>query len=197
MSELTDADEPVEHAHGLAERLEQLEVRVYKLETTVARTEAQPTDEDAVADRVIARLSALAEKPRTLPDPDRVLVLETATAQPPPPHGAVLHPPQPTDPTRRSWFLSQLIAEIGLIFRMYMDPRYRVSRLTQFAIPGIALILIFNYFFFAQWVSIPFISPMAERLFAVILAVIGYKLLTRELSRYREVLDYLSKFATR
>jgi hypothetical protein len=77
---------------------------------------------------------------------------------------------------------------------MYFDPRYRISRTTQFALPGIALVLIFNYFFFSAWVTIPFLSPVLERLLIVVLALVAYKLITRELARYREVLDYLARY---
>jgi hypothetical protein len=203
MSEPTDAAEPdpepgAEFASP-ADRLRALEDRVRKLETAVAERPT-PASEDAVADRVIAKLSALAGKPHDLPESDRVLVLDSAprplvNPEPPlPPRGAVLHPPDPTDPARRTWFLTQLAAEMRLSFRMYFDPRYRISRLTQFALPGIGLLLIFNYFLFSQWMSIPFLSPIAERLLAIFLVIVGYKLLVRELARYREVLEYLSKF---
>lgn len=202
MSELHDTDEPGSDPIGVTERLEELEDRVYKLETAVAKPDSPPLTEDAVADRVIAKLSALAGEPRSLPESDRILVLDSTghpatVAVPPPPQGAVLHPPEPADPARQTWFLTQLAAEVGLTFRMYSDPRYRVSRITQFALPGIALILIFNYYFFAQWVSIPFLSPIVERLLAVFLVIVGYKLLTRELTRYREVVEYLSKYPPR
>jgi hypothetical protein len=38
-----------------------------------------------------------------------------------------------------------------------------------------------------------FVSPVAERLLAVILGVLAYKLIVRETARYREVLDYLAR----
>ena len=87
-----------------------------------------------------------------------------------------------------------MIAELRLIFTMYFDPRYRISRTTQFALPGMVLLLIFNYCFFSLWVSITFLSPVLERLLAVIIGILIYKLLTREVSRYREVLAYLARY---
>ena len=78
---------------------------------------------------------------------------------------------------------------------MYFDPRYRISRTTQFALPGIVLLLIFNYFFFSVWVNITFLSPVLERLLVVVLAVLAIQvLLIREVARYREVLAYLARY---
>ncbi len=202
MSDAT-ADPPPEPATQPRET--GLEDRVRRLETELA--ERPVLDADAVADRVVAKLSALAEA-RSTPDSDRVLVLDAAVdpappaplvpVAPAPPQGTVLHPPTPpTDPKNRKWFLTQLWAEIRLIVRMYLDPHYRVSRTTQFALPGIGLLLVFNYFFFSVWVDIAFVSPVTERLLAVVLSILGYKLLTRETARYRGVLDYLSRYSPR
>jgi hypothetical protein len=184
-----------------------LETRVRKLEAAVA--EFPPGGVDEIADRVIARLSAIAAGPPALHSADRVTVLDalaihddaphdTPAADPPPPKGAVLRPPAPpADPASRGWFLTRLWAELRLIARMYFDPHYRISRTTQFALPGIALVLIFNYFFFSSWVTIPVVSPVTERLLAVALGVVGYKILMWETARYREVLDYLSRYGPR
>jgi hypothetical protein len=165
----------------------ELEDRVRKLETALA-------DEDAVADRVIVRLSAMAAERQRDPDSGGVLVLAAPPDAPPPPQGAVLHPPAPPETTERKWFLAQFAAELRLVVTMYFDPRYRISRTAQFTLPGIALVLIFNYFLFSVWMNITFLSPVVERLLIVILAVVGYKLLTRELTRYREVLAYLARY---
>jgi len=194
MPEPTDDPRP-------ATREADLDDRLRRLEAALADRPAPAIEEDTVADRVIAKLSAIANGSHPLPESDRVLVLDTSTGSrpfPPPPSGAVLHPAEPLgDPAARTWFLAQVWTEIRLAARMYFDPRYRISRTTQFALPGIALALVFNYFFFAVWVGIPFLSPVAERMLAVILAVFGYKILARELARYRVVLEYLSRYAPR
>jgi hypothetical protein len=199
MSEPT-ADTPTPATAREAE----LEDRVRKLEAALAERPGA-TDEDVLADKVIARLTALATEPRAIDGSDRVVVLDATAgsrallpAAPQPPDGVVLEPPAtPTDPTRRKWFLTQLWSEVRLAFQMYFDPRYRISRTAQFALPGIGLLLIFNYFFFSVWVSIAFVSPVVERVLAVFLGILGYMLLTRETARYREVLAYLAKYGPR
>lgn len=116
---------------------------------------------------------------------------------PEPPSGAVLHPPAPPDPARRSWFLGQLWAELVLVVRMYFDPQYRISRTAQFAVPAVFFLFALNYFLFAVWFVVPVLSPVAERLLDVLLGIALYKVITRELGRYRDVLDYLSRFGLR
>src|SRR6188768_3288841 len=174
--EVTWATFPSPRGPGMAERSEtELEERLRKLETALAD---RPTpDDEALADRVIARLSAIAAERERDPDAHGVLVLATSPGEvPPPPKGAVLHPPSPSsDFAPRTWFLANLWTELRLMLTMYFDPRYRISRTTQFALPGIALLLIFNYFFFSMWVPIPFLSPVLERLLAVILGILIYK----------------------
>ncbi len=116
---------------------------------------------------------------------------------PPPPVGTILTPPDPQDATRRGWFLAQLWAEVRLAMQMYFDPRYRISRTVQVAFPLVVVLLALNYFLFSVWFLIPVVSPIAERLLDALLVVLAYRVLTRELDRYRAVLDYLARFASR
>ena len=132
----------------------------------------------------------------------RTTELALVTENPPlllpePPSGAVLQPPTPDDPHHRGTFLWQLWTEFTLAGRMYFDPRYRISRMAQLAVPSIFVLFALNYFLFNAWFPvIPVITPIGERLVCVILAVVLYKVMTRELGRYREVLEYLSRFGT-
>lgn len=114
----------------------------------------------------------------------------------PPPEGAIIVPPEPHEPPRR-WFFAQLWAEIALAVRMYFDPRYRVSRTLQVAFPLFAALLVFNYFVFAVWFAVPILSPVVERVLDVFIVVVAYRILVRELDRYRAVLDYLARYAPR
>ena len=126
-----------------------------------------------------------AEEPPTLP---------LVRLLPPPPLGTILAPPEPPDPARRGWLFGQLWAEAGLAVRMYFDPRYRISRTAQVAFPLVAALFVVNYFLFG-WLAVPVVSPVAERLLDAALVVLAYRVLARELDRYRAVLDYLNRFA--
>jgi hypothetical protein len=131
------------------------------------------------------------------PDQATPAVLPLRRLLPPPPDGIILAPPEQREPARRGWFLAELGAEMRLAARMYFDPRYRISRLAQIALPLILVAMVVNYFFFSQWLSIWVVSPVLERLIDVVLAVLAYRVLARELDRYRAVLDYLALFSPR
>jgi hypothetical protein len=80
--------------------------------------------------------------------------------------------------------------------RMYFDSRYRTSRLAQFAVPGLLCSMGLNYAFFSfLFIQIPILSPLAERVVLILLAVALYKVLSWEAARYKEVLNYLSRFS--
>jgi hypothetical protein len=139
-------------------------------------------------------MSEPSSAPPPAPEPPENAVLPLRLV-PPPPEGTILTPPEPPDAHRRGWFLADLWAEIRLAAQMYFDPRYRVSRTAQIAFPLFLVILTLNYFVFSVWFSITVVSPVAERVLDVVLAVLAYRVLTRELDRYRTVLDYLAKYA--
>jgi hypothetical protein len=100
---------------------------------------------------------------------------------PPPPLGAIVAPPEAQEPARRTWVLAQLWGELRLAAQMYFDSRYRISRLAQVAFPALLGLFVLNYFLFAVWFSLPVVSPVAERLVSIALAVVGYRILLREL----------------
>lgn len=129
--------------------------------------------------------------------PTDLAIASLPAAIPEPPSGAVLHVPPPSTPERRHWFLVQLWTEFVLVLRMYVDPRYRISRTAQLVVPAVFLLFVLNYLFFTMWLTIPVVSPFFERLIDVLLGIFLYKLLARELTRYRDVLDYLSRFGMR
>ena len=135
--------------------------------------------------------------PAGTPETHEDAVLPLPRLLPPPPEGTILAPPEHKEPSPRGWFFAELWAETRLALQMYFDPRYRVSRTAQVAFPLFAVLLVLNYFLFSVWFSFAIVSPVAERLLDVILAVLAYRVLTRELDRYRAVLDYLARYARR
>jgi hypothetical protein len=82
----------------------------------------------------------------------------------------------------------------GHLTWMYSDPRYRVSPLGRIG-PVIAIAaIVINYVFWNYLMPIPFVATIGERLLLAGLAIGLYLILTRELVRYRRVLDYLAKY---
>ena len=93
------------------------------------------------------------------------------------------------------WRRFAFLRELRLIVGMYVDSRYRVSRVTQLATPVLLAAMIANYGFF-NWlmVGIPLLTPILERGVLIVLAVALYQVLSREAARYGEVLAYLTRY---
>ncbi len=90
---------------------------------------------------------------------------------------------------RKPWLLIELLRDCGATVRMYLDPRYRVRRSTQLMVPAILVLLLANYVFFhLLFLQIPVLTEIVERLVAIVLAVLLYKVLIREVARYRQML---------
>ena len=117
-----------------------------------------------------------------------------------PPHGYSPAPlvaltAAPTDgETPLRWYRA-IFRELKLIARMYLDPRYRLSRVAQFGVPLVLILMVLNYLVFQYFCfgGIPVVSPILERVGNLILAVAGYSILRREAVRYQAVLDYLAR----
>lgn len=135
-------------------------------------------------EETVARLTRAVEPPQGY---------SPATLVPLPGPGGVGASPHEPESTRR-WYTA-IFRELRLIARMYLDPRYRLSRVAQFGVPAVLLLMVANYFFFAYacFCGVPIISHIGERVLNLIFAVIGYSILRRESIRYQAVLDYLAR----
>ena len=89
------------------------------------------------------------------------------------------------------WGRFGFLAELRLMVKMYVDGRYRQSRVAQFGVPACLILMTLNYFLWPSWYIV---GPVGERLVLVVLAVALYKILSREAGRYADVLDYLSRY---
>lgn len=95
---------------------------------------------------------------------------------------------------RRHWLDWAIIRESRFIAFMYLDPRYRLSRLGQFGIPGVFIAAVLNYLMLNYLiVTIPFVTQLTERAILIFLGMVLYLLLLREGARYRTVLEYLAQ----
>jgi hypothetical protein len=159
---------------------------------------AEPTPQvETVADRLQKleqMVSALADRTsRNGPTPDG-LAASFGGLVPAALAGAlvpvVAHDPPPgTEPSFRDRFA--VWRELRLMVHMYFDPRYRLSRVCQFGMPAVLVLMVLNFFFLG---AIPYIGFLVERLALVALAVALYKLLSWEAARYAAVLRYLAQY---
>jgi hypothetical protein len=103
-------------------------------------------------------------------------------------------PPAPPPGEPVGWSRFAPVRELQLMFRMYVDPHYRLSRLCQFGVPLVVALVVLNYFVVG---AVPYIGFLFERLLLIVLAIALYKLLSREAARYDAVLRYLAQVGQR
>jgi hypothetical protein len=106
--------------------------------------------------------------------------------------GGQMAPPA-VNALRRPWLLFEFFREMGAAIRMYMDARYRLRRSTQFLVPLLVGLFVANYLFFnVLFLHVPVFSEVLERLVDIVLAVLLYKVLSREVARYRQMLAQIA-----
>jgi hypothetical protein len=88
--------------------------------------------------------------------------------------------------TRRPWLLVELFRDVATTLRMYLDPRYRVRRSTQILVPLILALFVANHFVSNLFPIL--LDRILEKVGDIILAVILYKVVSREITRYREAM---------
>jgi hypothetical protein len=158
----------------------------------------EPTPQmETVADRLQKleqAVSALADRAsRNGPVPDGLATSFGALV--PATQAGVLVPVVPQDPPPGTepnfWDRFAVWRELRLMLHMYFDPRYRLSRVCQFGMPAVLMLMVLNFFFLG---AIPYIGFLLERLALIVLAVALYKLLSWEAARYAAVLRYLAQY---
>ncbi len=92
------------------------------------------------------------------------------------------------------FFVAGILGEIKTVARMYFDPRYRLSRVGQIGVPVLLVLYVANYFFWNFTCALPIVPQVAERIMYIPLTLALYKVLVREVARYREVLAYLARY---
>lgn len=164
----------------------------------------EPTDQADVDDRLRRLEGEVVELRKTLTDLADIVVgdiqdrreIAAAISAPPPEVQipASLVPGGEATMTaiaaiQRPWLLFDLARDFWVAGRMYMDPRYRIRRGTQLMVPAIITLLVATYLLFhVLLVSIPILSQLVEYLCIGVLAVVLYKVVSREVARYRQML---------
>jgi hypothetical protein len=176
---------------------EPLEERLHRLETAIAAIQ----DTRLMEERVLARLST-----RLSPDapPAPPHDAPTAPDAPPadhPPRGLLKLPPAAALlgsnlPPASSWSIVELVRELRLMIGMFFDYRFSVSLTARlvpmFALAGMVLSYIFlgsSSIFLLSWFFV-----ILDKLVDLVLVLITYKVLSREVARYRKEVSYLPPY---
>src|SRR5262249_53965215 len=92
-------------------------------------------------------------------------------------------PGAPAERTQR-WLPFELLAEMRVMLRMYLDPRYRLTWQTR-VLPPVFLLGMF----LSWWIigAIPVVGFLFDRALFLVLAYMLFKVLIREATRYRMI----------
>lgn len=166
--------------------LETVTERLRQLEQSISRLENTEVLEKVVTQRVLERVQESAPDGFAPVLSTDVLATHATTA------ALALAGISPS--TGGVWSKIPILAEFRLMFLMYFDHRYRLSRLCQLGVPIAVLLGVFNYFLFNWFFAIPLLGLFCERIGLVLLTIATYKILAREANRYAAVLNYLAHY---
>ena len=161
---------------------ELLEHRIRRLEEAVAGLQDTRHLEERVVERVNEKLSHVSsqsiQEPKSFWSDAARMAFDSATSS-----GNSFPAPR-----RRGWWLFEAYDDLRAIVRMYFDPRYRRHMTwTAFLTPFVLLACImFVWFWMPTGVS--FLKPILaflDKIVDVVLFFFAYKVLSRELHRYR------------
>jgi hypothetical protein len=180
---------------------ETLEQRVHRLEDAVAALQDTKLIEERVAERVMGRMNRKRSKSSTaIVNAERLAQTPAGPGLAP---GGEAHADAQAIPSlnaKRPWLIVEVCHELRTMFRMFFDPRYRVSWSAFFALMVLAYILVSKWLW-SLWGAVPilglltepmhltFIGEILDKTVDLILALFAYKTLSREMRRYREAIS--------
>jgi hypothetical protein len=170
---------PLAELSPLEQRIRRLEVALARLQA--ARSSVPPPRERVTNQRPVPPPAAPAQAPEEKGLLDRV---RQSIAPADPPAAAPAAGLVPAG-LRRHWLLLDAVAELRAMGRMFVDPRYRMSKAGWAVSLGLLVALLFSYW----WVpgtSIPLFGYWLNKAVDLALAYALLRVLTREARRYRE-----------
>jgi hypothetical protein len=87
--------------------------------------------------------------------------------------------------SRPGWLVLESIAEARAIFRMYTDPRYRLSWTARIAPPLLTFVILISWWW-VPFSSVWIVGTLLDKSIDLVLAFFLFKLLAHEARRYRE-----------
>jgi hypothetical protein len=175
---------------GADPRVPALEERVRRLEEAVAPLQDTHALEERVAERVAARVAPAGENGvrasagLLLEAGRHLLPAAAALAEPAP---AALPPAQPAGPALRPpWLLFDVYAEARAAVRMYLDPRFRLTWQARLLPPILLAAIATSWIWLPGTAVLPgVVSTLIMKAVDLLLALVLFKVLHREVTRYR------------
>jgi len=174
---------------------ESLDLRVQRLEEAVAGLQDTRQMEERVVERVSDKLNrnaahGIQESANFLVKAGRHILPLTRSKTP---EGEQAPPDSPNAPrtARPPWWLFEVYDDLRSVVRMYFDPRYRRHMTwTAFLTPFVLLACILVVWFWMP-TSILVLGPalaFLDKIVDILLAFFAFKILSRELHRYRDMM---------
>jgi hypothetical protein len=173
--------------------LPSLEDRVRALEVQLAVVRDTRKLEDRLVERMAKRLerkqasAALKAPVAAIADAGKRLIpIAVATVQAR--ANAATQVAAGTIATKQPWLIVDCWTELRSMFRMFFDPRYRLTWQTKVYPPILIALMVLWW-----WIlpSIPVLTTVLDKIVTLVLAFFLYKILSREARRYREVCPHL------
>jgi hypothetical protein len=160
------------------------------------------SEADARLSRIEAALAVLTAQQAAGPPPEGY---SRPGAPPPPPGpnplaqiGAAVELAQMTGhlpggaTAKRAWMKWPVVRELIMVFRLYFDKRYSPTRAAQLGVPALLIVVVAAGFFF-NLNPTPFLTQLVEYPVVMVAAVFLFRILSAEVARYAQVLEYLAK----
>jgi hypothetical protein len=163
-------------AEGVEERLRRLEETLNDLRRMQGSGAGRP-DEQIRQDRP---LEAARPRGSLLSQVGKRILAAAAT-----PSGPVIVEEARPGPPRRPRAVVELLAELRAMYRMFVDPRYRLS-LAGKAVPAVLLVALWTSWWWVPGTSIFFIGTILNKVVDLALAFVLFKVLAGEARRYRQ-----------
>jgi len=174
----------IETGYHIEATAAELDARLRRVEAAMTALTDTHLMEDRVADRVVQRLKrapAKSLRESVVVEAGRLLTgqMEKIDGNGTPPMAA-LAPPTAVEPYPESaaWLPFQFWGEVRTLMRMLADHRYPFSFLGRIGPLCVVLIYLFGMFFLPLFI---------ERVLDIVLAIVLYKILHREVRRYRSM----------
>ena len=190
--------------HDHDETVEVLEQRVRRLEDAVAAMQDTQLMEDRVVERVRQRVELHhVEAPRSggiILNAARMLLPKPVEEVPPeaPADGsadgqsaASATAAPPIDAPKPGWLLTDFYRELRDMAQMFADYRYRMSWSGK-VVPVAAIVIALLSWMLIS--GIPLIGGVLDRVIDLVLIVLVYKSMVREVQRYRELLSRVPRY---
>jgi hypothetical protein len=173
--------------------VEALEQRICRLEDAVAAIQDTQLMEDRVVERVVQRVEhaplPLRESSGMIVNAARMLMPRTIDAMPE--DGAAPPADSPTTGASSPWFVLGIFHELRWMLRMLTDYRYRMSWSGRIVLLVAVVAIVLSYFVLT---ALPLIGGILDRVVLLLIAIVTYKAMSREVQQYRDVMERVWRY---